>query len=482
MPITNEGFEARRFSEIVEDINTDQKTTIASDLDTTPETLLGTLTSIFAAAVSDQEELLQAVADNLNIDKADGTFLDDLTALVGISRLQAAPTTGRLEAKGNLLTVIHTGNQFSDGTNTFQSTASLTLSENQCTNVVYSIPSVTQGLDYNLVINSLTYSYTAQAGDTVDEVFEFLEEVINSDTSNTFATASYNSVDSLLTVTTDQLLVNLSMSSSSTISVSEVTGVVFIENIVEGPVVVAANAVTSIVDAITGLTSVSNPVALNTGRNLETDEELRARQSTAVRKAGTATVPAIQATLLEVEGVTDVDVIENTSLETDTNGRPGKSYEVVITGGVSTDIAQTIFDTKPAGIQTYGDFLNIVTFEGEDYTVFFSRPVDVYIWAEIEYTLYDEEMFPSEGEQGIADAFVEFGSGLDNGIDVIPKRSYKNIYNGVEGIDDLTVKVASTSSPAITPDPTDYAEVTIPILAKQLAVFDTSRVTVSLST
>jgi len=481
MPITPQGFEARRFTDIVEEINSDQKATIDSSLDTDPSTLLGTITSIFAASISDQEELVQAVADNFNIDKAEGTHLDDLVALVGITRLTAAPTSGRLEVTGDNLTAVPIGTEFSDGTNTFQSTIATVLAENQCTQVLYTLDTVVVGADYTITINNTTYSYTASVSDTVDTIFEALESDINTDSGNVFATASYDSDINVLTLDTNQLLVTLSIISSSLFTINSLTGVVFIENVVDGPVEVAADTVTSLVDPVTGISTVNNPIALNTGRLDESDEELRARQALSVRRAGTATVPAIRATLLELEGVTDVDVIENTLTVPDTEGRPGKSYEVVITGGVSTDIAQTIFDTKPAGVETYGDFLNIVNYEGTDYAVYFSRPVAVYIWAQIDYTLYDEEMFPANGEQGIADAFVEYGDSLNNDDDVIPKRSYQTIYSNVAGIEDLVVNIASSTSPTLAPNPSEYQEVTIPIGAKELAVFDTSRVEVNLT-
>lgn len=481
MPITAQGFEARRFSEIVETINTNQRANIASDLNTSPDTLLGALTAIFAASISDQEELLAATADNFNIDKAEGTHLDDLVALVGISRLDAAPTSGRLEATGANLTNIPVGTEFSDGTNTFRSTSATILAENQCIRAVYTLDTVITGTEYSLTINNVRYSYTAVAGNTSNIILLQLANMINEDTSNVSSSATYNSVANSLTVSTSQTLVNLSIIPSSFLITNDITGVVFIENTVNGPVEVAAGAVTTIRSSVTGLNSVTNPIPLNTGRVAETDEQLRARQAISVRMAGTATVPAIQAALLEVEGVTDADVIENTSTTSDTEGRPGKSYEVVVTGGVSTDIAQTIFNTKPAGIQTYGDFRNIVTFGGTDYEVFFSRPVSVYIWAQIDYTLYDEEAFPPNGEQGIANAFVQFGSELNNNDDVIPKRSYRNIYSSVSGIDDLTVRIASSTSPTTPPADGAYSETTIPISARQLAVFDASRVTVSLS-
>lgn len=480
MPITSNGFEAKRYQTIVNEINSDQKTNIASDVDVTPESLLGTITAIFSAAISSQEELAQSVADSFNIDKAECKYLDDLVALVGLSRLSESPTVGRLVCTGADLTVVPINNQFSDGTNQFQSTESLVLSENQCVGAVYTLSSVTSGNTYSIKINSTTYSYVALVSDAVDDVMSNLESQINSDINNVFATATYNTDNNKLTVESSQLLVPMLLLSSNEFLVDSVSSVVQIENLVVGPVEVEANTVTTISDAVTGLVSVTNPLPLNTGRNDETDEELRFRHSQTVISTGTATVPSIKAALSQVEGVTAVDIVENTSTVPDQEGRPGKSYECVVTGGSSVDIAQTIFDTKPAGVETYGSLFNLVEFDGFKYSVYFSRPVPIYIWALIEYDIYDEEVFPINGEDGIRDAFVSFGETLGNGVDVIPKRFYKNIYDSVSGINNITVKIAATTSPAITPSPSAYLEVTIPISAKQVSSFDNSRVTVSL--
>lgn len=82
-----------------------------------------------------------------------------------------------------------------------------------------------------------------------------------------------------------------------------------------GPIPVPANTLTEILTPVAGWTSLTNFQAGITGRNQETDEELRIRRARSLRVTGTATVEAIIARLLqEVPGVTSVLVFENVNI------------------------------------------------------------------------------------------------------------------------------------------------------------------------
>lgn len=85
-----------------------------------------------------------------------------------------------------------------------------------------------------------------------------------------------------------------------------------------GPIAAPANSLTEIVTPIAGWISLTNPQAGNTGRNQETDAELRIRRAQSLRSQGAATVEAIRSRLLqEVPGVTSVTVFENVTMTQD---------------------------------------------------------------------------------------------------------------------------------------------------------------------
>lgn len=475
MPITANGFELKKFVDIVSEINEDQINNLAADLNVSPDTVIGVITNIFASAISDQEELNQATNDNFSIDKAEGKWLDDLVALVGIQRLTESPTKGNLIVTAEEGTVIPSGSRFSDGTNTLVSNQSVTISQGKCVEVTYSLPQVVEGINYTVRVAATTYGYVAQFGDGPEEVFSALETALANDI---LVNAVYDPIGVTLTLSVKQDLSSVALLGSNKFVIDQVKSLVFVENNVNGPIKIEAETVTSLLDVVTGFISVTNPFSLVTGRLNETDEELRARQRESTRIAGTATIPAIKAALLQLEGVTSVDIVENNKITADSEGRPPKSYECIVTGGSLTDIANTLFNTKPAGIETYGDILGLASFENVTYAVYFSRPVPVYAWVRVEYSLYDEEQFPLDGENGIKDAVVEFGNSLGNDEDIIPKRFYKAIYDNVAGINNLNVYIAVSNSPTEEPPTEQFVQTKTPISVKQFASFDSSRVVV----
>lgn len=93
---------------------------------------------------------------------------------------------------------------------------------------------------------------------------------------------------------------------------------------------------------------------LSVGRNTETDEELRRRRMFSVQQTSTNTLASIRSNLYSLDGVQHVAYFENETEKEDERGLPMKSFEYIIDGGVGTDIAQVIFNNKPAGTRAFG--------------------------------------------------------------------------------------------------------------------------------
>ena len=99
---------------------------------------------------------------------------------------------------------------------------------------------------------------------------------------------------------------------------------------------------------------------LSVGRNTETDEELRRRRMFSVQQTSTNTLASIRSNLYSLDGVQHVAYFENETEKEDERGLPMKSFEYIIDGGVGTDIAQVIFNNKPAGTRAFGTKQEIV--------------------------------------------------------------------------------------------------------------------------
>ena len=472
MPITEQGYEIKRFADIVSEINADQISNLAADLNTSPETVLGVITNIFATSISSQEELNQAVSDNFNIDKAEGKYLDDLVALIGVSRLEESPSNGTLEVTGTQGATIPLTATFTDGVNTLTPSVASTITQSSCVKATYSLDSVIVGFNYTLKIGFDLYVYEAISGDTVDDV---ITSLISLSLGNTLATVSLDQTNSHMVIETKQELSPITLFVGSKFVVEAIVSLVDVSNNVNGSIEIEKGTVTAFTGT-TGVDSVINSFDFIIGRGVETDEELRVRTLLPSNVTGNATIPAIKARLLAIQGVTSVDIIENTEIVNDSEGRPPYSYESIITGGSTKLIAETLFDSKPAGIRTYGDILGVVYYEGIPYDVYFSRPTPVYAWVKISYTIYDEEIFPANGDDLIKQAITDYGDSLGNGVDIIPKRFYSPLYSSIDGLNDLNITIAINEDIQVTPEAGDYQSGLISVDRGKFGNFNIERV------
>lgn len=251
------------------------------------------------------------------------------------------------------------------------------------------------------------------------------------------------------------------------------------ESVDYGPVNANAGTLTVITNPVTGWNSVTNALDAVPGALQETDADYRQRQQDELTSVGSSTVDAIRADLLQVDNVLQAFCFENVSLVTDADGVPGKAIECVIYDGaapiaVDTEIAQAIWDSKPAGCETYGTTTaNAVDAQGNTRPVKFSRAGIVNIYLEYDISI-DAAKFPVDGTTQVKDAAVAKGNALnlDNDVIALVMRSavLTPVVTGV--VDVVALRLGITASPAGTANLT--------ISGRSIARFDTSRVVVNI--
>ena len=129
-----------------------------------------------------------------------------------------------------------------------------------------------------------------------------------------------------------------------------------------GDVIVLPDTITTPVTIVLGVLSVNNPTAATAiGENEEPDEELRERRRQSVAISSYGYLNGLQAALLQLDGVNDAKVYENYTSSTDENGTPGHCIWVVMDGGSSADIADTIYSKKSVGCDMRGDIEYTIT-------------------------------------------------------------------------------------------------------------------------
>ena len=463
MALTADGLEIRRLPEVLADIETSLQNNVDENIDANPDTALGQIMTIFAASIAGQEALSQAVYDNFNPLKAEGRNLDDLVAIIGISRIAASATFGNLTAIGVDGTTIPAGSLFASPITNDQFTnleVSL-LSALTCLSATLSVGQLLNNTTYTVIVNSTQYDYLSDGDATNLEILNGLEALITADVAATWSAVVDTGAETLA-ITTDEL--RISVVSPAFLSTVEISDSVAVQATVTGPIIAPANTITQAVSSIVGLTSVNNPVAFQTGNIEETDELLRQRFLVSQQFAGTATVESITDSVRNVAGVSSALVVENDQIAVDVGGRPGKSFETIVQGGDEDDVALTIWRTKPAGIETFGSTTIIIQDQdGQDQTINFTRPTAINLAFRVTYTLYNEEMFPVDGEAEIKQIMVDETTDLGLGVDVITQRYFGPIYANVTGIDTLLVEVQQITNPGDTPLGGSWQTASLPI-------------------
>lgn len=244
-----------------------------------------------------------------------------------------------------------------------------------------------------------------------------------------------------------------------------------------GTVIANASTITEISTPVVGWTSINNATPATPGKEIDTDAELRTRREEQLRVTGSATLDAIRADVLIDPDVLQCSVFENTSNAVDANGLPPKSIEVVVFDGTppvmtANAIAQLIWDTKPAGIETFGLSSGTATDSlGNFHTVLFSRPTEIEIWVEMFVSVDISSGYA--GAAALEDALVDLNlSDLSLGRDVIAARLVE-VAMQFDGIFDMT------SPPQLGFSAAPVGTSNLSIGVREIARLDTSRINVT---
>ncbi len=471
--VTETGFVRKTFDEIREDLGTSLIETYGP-LDLTDESWVGNFRDIFSEDVSLLWYGLEGINNANSPDTATGTALDNIASINNIVRQEATATTVIAQISGINQTLIPENSQASAiGVPTFFNLTQDTVITNlSCLKVQIDITSIIEP-SYIVVINSTNITYMLQVDDTKTLIVDGLVNQIN--TAAIGVTAS--NISDILHIESDTLTELFSVYIQDGLTILEITTNANFVAVDKGFIPLPAETLTTIQTPISGWNSITNAESGITGRNRETDTELRLRRKESVRLGGAGTVEAIRARLLNVPGVTAVSITENTDLVV-VDGIPGKSFQALVLGGLDQDIGDAIWKAKPAGIKAFGNVdVTVVDSTDKEQLVQFSRPVNLYIYVNVEITEDDSNMFPVNGVEVITENIASQINLLNVNEDVIYQSLYKSVYS-VQGVQSATITIGGT-----------LVELTVPALASsnvtvgvaQIAVTDNSKITVNVT-
>lgn len=466
--LTPNGPNPKRLDVILEEMHAKLTEKTGVNTRQNPESLLNHLLTNVADAIAELWEYGTDIYYSQYPMSAEGSSLDNAMQFGGITRGMPEKSYYSILCTGVDGTTIPAGTLIATDTNpsielTNSSEALITRSSfNKAVVVVASDKSSSA---MSVVINGNMFS-----ADTLENLaYAIIDE--------NFA-ASYE--DGKLLLSANDETSNNSLILSENLTTETVSTVVNFGTEEYGDIVIPYGVITKIVKSVAGLREITNVGSYVAGRLAETDAEFRKSYVEKIFNRSSSMLESIKSAILEnVQGVLSVAVYENDTNEFDDMGRPPHSIEVVVDGGDKTEIAQQIFASKCGGISTYcteedGEVVILKGIYGEDVTIRFNRPTNIYVWFQIGVTFNGVTNPPSNYSDRIKEIVLECMQDVGAGEDVLPQRFTERLGDEIAGIDYYDIRIFASSDKQETP--TEFTERSVKIKPRERAATSESRI------
>lgn len=202
---------------------------------------------------------------------------------------------------------------------------------------------------------------------------------------------------------------------------------------------VGANQIVNQAEPVDDVFEVTNPQPATGGADLETDYDYRHRIISNESSAEGPTKDGIKVGLMNVDGVTGVQVIANKSDTTDSYGNPPYSMHVYVMGGQPDAIAQKLVDIAGGEVWFVGKSSGTgVDDSGRSITEYFDQQQIVQI--KLAITIKSST---TVDEDALRQSVLDYFDTLEMGQAVILNQLYGYLYQ-ITGVDDVTSITAGT--------------------------------------
>jgi uncharacterized phage protein gp47/JayE len=442
--VTPEGFNKKTLEDIKEEIEASLRAALGDGINLLSTSVFGKIVGIIADRESEIWDVAAAVYASQYPQSASDQSLDNVSAITGVTRLEATSTVVNVQCAGTPTTLIATGKVVSNDA----------------------------GVRFALSADATIAAAAAWAGTTAYSV----DDIVTNDSNIYVCTVAGTSAGAGGPTGTADGIVDGTVTWNF---VGDGTGNVLGAFAAEetGPLTCATGAI----DTEDGKGAIETPVAGwndarnledgDVGRDLEKDAELRLRREQLLASTGNASLDAIIAKTAEVDGVTESIAFENSTDATDADGLPPHSFEEIARGGDDQDIFDKLWKTKAAGIQTFGGESGVaLDIIGNPHVISFSRPTEKPVHVIVDVTV-DPLTYPADGDAQVKAAIKAFGDAQNIGDDVITSQLYEPVFS-VSGVVDVTKLWVSFTDP-----PTGPANLTV--AKDELATWDTGNIDVT---
>lgn len=244
-----------------------------------------------------------------------------------------------------------------------------------------------------------------------------------------------------------------------------------------GAIEASPNTITQIGTPTLGWQSVNNPTQATVGVAVETDAELRQRQSRSTELPSVSLWEGIIGSLLNLPGVIRVSGVKNDEDDPSPEGVPGHTIAMIVDGGEVDEIGETIFLKKGEGVGTYGSVqTTYIDTYGFPNVIKFSRPtiVNAYVTLTITPSTTYISSVADEIKQRIADYINGLSIGESVNIARVLSSAVKDCTTGVDDRFDVTAITMGEASGSQT-------AASIPIEWNEAAMCDVENITVNLN-
>ena len=493
--VTPTGFVKKRLDVITDEIQESLGKSFGFDLKANPKSYLNVLITDFSDKIAELWEVAEATYQNLYPSTAENESLDRVAQFGGCYREAPEASVYTVLCKGDNGTTLPVGTRLSTSTNPpiyLRSTEEGAISLDNCTEFyLETVGVVDTRYTYSVQIDSfppviLEDSEIINSQNIVQNPLEKIYDKLKSDIDN----GIYNSDDSLSNKdlyfvsfdtdgdveNTDSLHFKFANNVAHAVKISSALNVVDVVSPNNFATETAANitipegGVDTIAAAVSGLKSVYNLADYIKGRDRETDEELRNSYVEKIfirsRTMLESIVSAIKQNCDGIESVTayqnDTHVWRGIPETNEVKHMPPHSVEVVVqcakNDELYQDIAEQIFATKAAGIQTChhcgysikegetaagtehlanSEYCIERTVEddyGNPVTVRFSKPWPVELEVIVDVTPNGKDFPGVDIDEKIKEIVMDNINSLAPGEDVQPQQWIYKLYNTIPGV------------------------------------------------